>query len=279
MDTGRYNLVMPAPQLFLDGGQRVFRPSTWFIAIGVAAMRRLLLLFAALLCSPHLAHAAQPVDVALVLVDDVSGSINDDEFKLQKDGWFSAFTNPRVVAAIHGGPTGAIAVSYAEFASSYQVKTVLDWTVIKDEASARAFAKALQDTPRSFRGHTAIGAGVDLAVQMLDKANYDAQRRVIDVCGDGTNNSGRDVDEARDDAVKQGITINGLAIANESDIPWLQEHTHPPGGLPNYYRAHVVGGEGAFVLEIHDYQSFGEAVTRKLLSEIASARPRARRAS
>jgi len=236
--------------------------------------RIVLLLFAALFATlfpvgPR-AHAADGVDVALVLVDDVSGSINDGEFDLQKKGYYAAFTDPKVIAAIRGGPAGQIAVAYVEFASSFQVKTVLDWAVIKNAASARAFAEAMMAAPRSFRGHTAIGSGIDEGMRVLGKLAVPADRKVIDVCGDGSNNSGRAVTEARDDAIKQGVTINGLALANESDVPWLQAHTHPPGGLGNYYRGNVTGGEGSFVLEIHSYESFAEAVTRKLLEEIRS---------
>lgn len=238
-------------------------------------MRWIAPLLALLLAMPAAAHAAEStsVDVALVIVDDVSGSINDAEFDLQKQGYLAAFTDPRVIAAIKGGPNGAIAVRYVEFASAFEVKNVLDWAIIRDEASARAFGQALRDAPRSFRGRTAIGAGIDLAVQDITSAGLDAPRKVIDVCGDGTSNSGREVTESRDDAMKQGITINGLAIANESPIPWLQAHTHPPGGLPDYYRANVTGGELSFVLEIHDYQGFREAMTRKLIEEIAALRP------
>ncbi len=108
-----------------------------------------------------------------------------------------------------------------------------------------------------------------MAMQDLDSSGVTAARRIIDVAGDGNNNSGRPVEEARDEAAKKGIIINGLAIANESDIPWLQRHTHPPGGLANYYRHSVTAGETSFVLEVHDYHSFAEAVTRKLVQEIA----------
>lgn len=228
-----------------------------------------LLLFAGLLALIPRARAADSVDAALVLVDDVSGSINDAEFNLQKKGYYAAFTDPKVVAAIHSGPAGQIEVAYVEFAANFQVKTVLGWAVIKDDASARTFAEAMSAAPRSFRGRTAIGAGIDAGVQMLSTLAVQADRRVIDVCGDGTNNSGRAVTDARDDAMKQGIIINGLALANESNIPWLQAHTHPPGGLGNYYRQNVIGGAGSFVIEIHSYESFAEAVTRKLINEIA----------
>jgi hypothetical protein len=217
------------------------------------------------------ARAADRVDVALVIVDDVSGSINDREFALQKTGYHDAFVNPAVVSAMTNGRNHQIAVAYVEFANEYQVKTVLDWTIIKDAASAAAFATAMREASRSFRGHTAIGAGIDEAMRDLARLAIAADRRVIDVCGDGINNSGRDVTEARDEAIAKGVTINGLALANESDIPWLQAHTHPPGGLGNYYRNNVTGGEGSFVLEVHDYQSFALAIRRKLIEEIARA--------
>lgn len=216
------------------------------------------------------ARAAEAVDVALVLVDDVSRSINDGEFDLQKKGYYAAFADPNVLAAIGSGPTGQIAVAYVEFAAESQVRTVLGWTIIKDAASARGFADAMSAAPRSFYGHTAIGAGIDQAMLVLSALTARADRRVIDVCGDGTNNSGRPVVDARDDAMKQGVVINGLALANESSVPWLQAHTHPPGGLGNYYRENVTSGEGSFVIEIHSYESFAQAITRKLIDEISS---------
>jgi hypothetical protein len=228
---------------------------------------------AALLLLPVLAVAparADDVDVALVLVTDVSRSIDDSEFALEKNGYASAFTNPKVLEAIHGGPTGKIAVAYVEFASSFEVRTVLDWTVIQDKASAQAFVDRLSAAPRSFWGRTAISAGIDQAVQLLAESGVNATRHVIDVCGDGTNNAGREAAEARDDAVKAGITINGLAIINDHPVSWTFAHVQPPGGLPNYYRENVTGGPGSFVLEVHDFASFGEAMTRKLVDEIAS---------
>jgi hypothetical protein len=216
------------------------------------------------------AHAADDVDVALVLVSDVSRSIDDSEFTLEKGGYARAFIDPTVINAIKGGPAGAIGVAYVEFASSFEVRTVLDWTVIHDKASAQAFADKLSAAPRSFWGRTAISSGVDRAVQLLAESGLNAPRRVIDVCGDGTNNAGREITEARDDALKAGITINGLAIVNDHPVSWTYAHVQPPGGLPNYYRENVTGGPGSFVLEVHDFHSFGEAMTRKLVTEIAS---------
>lgn len=234
-------------------------------------MKCLLLLAAAtLLCGSRSLRAAEPVDVALVLVDDVSGSINDDEYKLEKDGYYAAFTDPQVISAIQGGPVGAVAVMFVEFAGAGQVVNVVDWTLVKDAPSARAFAEKMKEAPRSAWGHTAIGDGITLAIQDLAIVPEKPTRRIIDVAGDGTNNSGREVTDARDEAAGKGIIINGLAIANESDIPWLQRHTHPPGGLDNYYRQNVTAGETSFVLKIASYKSFAEAVTRKLVQEIAS---------
>jgi hypothetical protein len=213
---------------------------------------------------------ADDVDVALVLVTDVSRSIDDSEYKLEKDGYASAFASEKVLAAIHGGPVGQIAVAYVEFASGFEVRTVLDWTLIRDKASAQAFIDELTAAPRSFWGRTAISAGIDQGVRLFRESGFSALRQVIDVCGDGTNNAGRDVADARDDAVKAGITVNGLAIINDHPVSWTFAHVQPPGGLANYYRENVTGGPGSFVIEVHDFSSFGEAVTRKLVDEIAA---------
>jgi len=105
---------------------------------------------------------------------------------------------------------------------------------------------------------------------MLAESGLNASRRTIDVCGDGTNNAGREVSAARDDAVAAGITINGLAIINEHPVSWTFAHVQPPGGLQNYYRENVTGGTGSFVLEVRDFKTFGQAMTRKLVAEIAN---------
>lgn len=220
-----------------------------------------------------IAAPGEPVDVALVLLTDVSRSIDDSEFQLEKEGYDSAFQNPQVIAAIKGGMTGAIAVAYVEFAGPGEVRTVLDWQVIRDDASAKAFADRLHAAPRSFWGRTAISAGMDQAMTLFAEGAPQAQRKVIDVCGDGTNNAGRDVTAARDDAVAAGVTVNGLAIINDHPVSWTFAHTQPPGGLANYYRENVTGGPASFVMEVHDFHSFGEAMTRKLINEIADARP------
>jgi hypothetical protein len=215
------------------------------------------------------ARAGESVDVALALVTDVSRSIDDSEYDLEKQGYAAAFTSPEVIAAIQGGAVGSLAVTYIEFAGSYEVKTLIGWTVIRDAAGAKAFVDQLTALPRSAYGRTAIGSGVEAAMRSLASSGLEAQRNVIDVCGDGTNNNGRDVASVRDEAVAAGITINGLAIINDHPVSWTFAHVQPPGGLANYYRENVAGGPGTFVLEVHDFKTFGEAMTRKLINEIA----------
>ncbi len=232
-------------------------------------MRAVALLLACL-AVPAAAGAAEPVDVALVLVSDVSRSIDDSEYRLQKQGYRAAFTSPEVTAAIAGGSVGAIAVAYVEFASPVDVRTVLDWRVIRSAADAGRFAAALEAAPRTARGRTAIGEGIALATDDLACAPVAAARQVIDVCGDGTSNSGRDVTAARDAAVAAGITINGLAIINDHPVSWVFAHVQPPGGLAKWYQDHVTGGPGSFVVEVHDFAAFGRAITRKLVDEIAA---------
>jgi len=234
-------------------------------------MRMAPILFALLAClGPARAEEEDTqVDVALVLVSDVARSIDDSEFRLQKAGYTAAFTSDAVVAAIQNGKYGAIAVAYVEFASDSQVRTVLDFAVVRDAASARALAERIAAEPRSFSGRTAIGAGILMAEHDLTVGPFHGARQVIDVCGDGTNNSGPDVTQVRDAAVAAGIVVNGLTIINDHPVAYMYAHTQPPGGLTNYYREHVTGGPGSFVLEVHDFASFGKAMTRKLVDEIA----------
>jgi len=229
-------------------------------------MRALILL----LLLAGVARAAEPVDMALVLVSDVSRSVDDSEFQMEKSGYAAAFNDPRVLAAIRSGAVGAIAVAYVEFAGPYEVNTVLDWRVVRDAGSARQLTDALEAAPRSFWGRTSISAGIDRAMQLLGENGFEAQRRVIDVAGDGTNNSGRDVSAARDDAVAAGVIVNGLAIINEHPASYTYAHVQPPGGLTEWYRQNVIGGPGAFVVEVREFAAFGEAMTRKLINEIAA---------
>ena len=231
-------------------------------------MRRLFLL--ALLLLPGFGHAAEPVDVALVLLSDVSRSVDDSEFRLEKQGYAAALQDKRVLDAIAGGPAGAVAIAYVEFAGSDEVTTVLDWHLVRTAADAQALAGEIKQAPRSAWGRTSISAGIDHSVSLLLEAAVEPTRRVIDVAGDGTNNGGRDIRAARDDALAKGIMINGLAIINENPVNLAYAHVQPPGGLPAWYQANVIGGPGSFVLEVHSFQTFRDAMVRKLLSEIAA---------
>ena len=247
--------------------ERVCAAASAVIALAVAGMGPL----------AGTARAAEAVDVALVLAADVSRSINEDEFALQRRGYAAAIASPRLLDTIRSGPHGAIAVSFVEWAGEAEQKTVVDWTVIRDDADARKFAAALAAAPRSYVGRTAIGSAIDFSAGLLGESGLEADRRLIDVSGDGTSNQGRPVTDARDAALKAGMTINGLAIFNKSAAAqggYLALHTNPPGGLAKYYRDNVIGGPGSFVLPIDDFNSFGEAMIRKLIAEIAAATPR-----
>jgi hypothetical protein len=216
---------------------------------------------------------AEAVDVALVLATDVSRSIDDGEFKLQREGYAEGISSPRVLTAIQAGSHRAIAVTFVEWAGPDEQMVVVKWTVIKDGESAQDFAKILRTAPRSFSGRTSISAAIDFAMNEFKESGVEADRRIIDVSGDGTNNAGRPVTDARDQAVAQGVTINGLAIINQRPEGYFFAHTQPPEGLPAYYKNNVVGGTTSFLQVVQDFSSFGDAITNKLLSEIASAKP------
>ncbi len=216
---------------------------------------------------------AQRVDVAIVLAADVSRSIDQEEFELQRRGYAAAVTSARFLKAVAAGPHGAVALCFVEWAGIGQQEVVAKWTVIRDGEAAVEFANELLKAPRTSMGRTAIGDALDFAVIQLQNASIIPERKVIDVSGDGTSNSGRFVTEARDAAIASGITINGLAIINEKTSgefgTYLWAHTHPPGGLPDYYRDNVVGGPGAFVLQIVNFDEFAEAMTNKLITEVS----------
>jgi hypothetical protein len=217
------------------------------------------------------AAAAETVDLQLVLAADVSRSVDDDEFRLQRQGYGNAFRDPRVIRAIRSGQYGKIAVSYVEWSGPESMAVIADWTIVGDEESAAAFSDAIMAPQRPFANRTAIGAAIDFARAQFRRSGVDSVRRVIDVSGDGTNTNGREPAPARDEAIAEGITINGLVILSPEPMPWNPFHTHPPGGLENYYRENVAGGPGTFVLVVEDFTSFAYAVVNKLIREIAAA--------
>ena len=214
--------------------------------------------------------AAEPVDLQLVLAADVSRSIDDGEFELQRQGYVAALQDPRVLGAIQGGSIGAIAITYVEWAGVGEQKVVVEWTVLRDGEGAAIVADQIRKAPRSFYGHTSISDAIDFSMQHFAKSPAAGGRRVIDVSGDGTSNSGRAVTSARDEAVAGGVVINGLAIINDNANFGYLAHTHPPGGLPNYYRENVVGGRGSFLLQVANFQSFADAMVQKMVTEISA---------
>jgi hypothetical protein len=217
------------------------------------------------------AIAAEQVDLLLVLASDVSRSVDAAKFKLQRDGYVAAISNPRVIEAIKSGPHGRIAICFIEWSGVGAQKVVIDWTMIDGTKAAQDFASQLDEAQRSFADRTSISGGIDFAMAQLEHAPFQAARRTIDVSGDGTNNSGRDVTAARDEALAQGVTINGLVILSEQPLSWNADHTNPPGGLEAYYRNNVTGGPNSFVLVAENFNTFGQAILNKLVAEVAAA--------
>jgi hypothetical protein len=236
-------------------------------------LRRCLFLLAAILAFTPFARAAEPVDLLLVLAADVSRSVDADKFKLQREGYAAAIANKRVLEIIQSGRHSRIGLLFLEWSGFGNQKVVIDWTLIDGPKAAQAFGDRLLESPRSFADRTSISGGIDFSVAQLARAPFTAERQTIDVSGDGTNNAGGDITKARDQALALGYTVNGLVILSEHPLPWNPEHTNPPGGLASYYRNNVVGGPGAFVLEAKDFNSFGQAIIKKMIAEIADARP------
>jgi hypothetical protein len=213
---------------------------------------------------PPLAQIGQAVDLNLVLAVDSSGSVDDDRFDLQKDGYAKAFLNPRVLNAIRNGNEQAIAVTMVQWTGPTLHVVMVPWMVIKDQRTAQTFAAAVAAAPRQiFGGGTSVSGAIDYSVLLLNASPFHAARRVIDISGDGSNNLGRPAEQARDEAVKMGIRINGLPIlAVEPD-------------LDMYFRQSVIGGPGAFIIPVKSYDAFADAILRKLVAEISQdQRPR-----
>jgi hypothetical protein len=203
-------------------------------------------------------EAQDAVDATLVLAVDVSGSIDSREFVLQRQGYAKALTDKRFLNAVKGGEHGAIAVGYFEWTGPSMNAPVYECTVIKTAADAQKLADQLVAVPRLlYGGGTGVGEAIYAGIAMHERCAYPTDRRVIDVSGDGRTNRGRRAGPARDEAVKAGITVNGLAIINEEP------------DLEDYYRAEVMGGQGAFVAVVNDFESFEDAVIAKLVREIS----------
>jgi hypothetical protein len=208
------------------------------------------------------AAAETAVDLQLVLAVDTSGSVSEARFELQKQGYVAAFRSPQLLRAISSGRSNAIAVTMTQWTGPALQIQVVPWMLVRDEASMRAVADAIAAAPRQlFSGGTSISGAIDHAVTLFPKSEFKGARRVIDVSGDGANNRGRPAAEARDEAVRAGISINGLPILA------LEPN------LDKYYETNVIGGPGAVMIVAESYETFTEAVLKKLIVEISAAPP------
>jgi hypothetical protein len=227
------------------------RTGSWLCAIAV------LLGVAAGRAAPA---ASAPVDVELVLAVDCSGSIDNQEFALQIRGYASALTHPSVIRAIQSGSIGAIAVTYVQWSGPFIQNQAVGWTLINDAKSAEEFAAAmLAARRRIFGGGTSLSGIIDYARPLFGTGGFEGARRTIDISGDGINNSGRAPTDARDEAVRGGLTINGLPILTDF------------ASLDSYFKENVIGGPGAFVIPVESFESFAAAILNKLIREIAEA--------
>lgn len=218
-------------------------------------------------------RAETVVDLELALAVDASASVDDAEFRLQLDGLAAAFEQPEIVAAIRSGPLGAIAVSILIWAEATVPPDQSDWFVLRSAADASRFAARLTRQRRTRTGGTGLGAGLASAMRSFDRNGIAAARQVVDVSGDGAETPPREIvvtmPAARSQALSRGVTINGLAIANEDPE------------LGAWYRRNVAVGADSFVMVALDYAAYATAIRRKLLREIRHrprlSRPRQRR--
>lgn len=203
--------------------------------------------------------------MALVLAVDASQSMDEDEQSLQRDGYVGALTSPEVLQAIRQGRHGRIAVTYFEWGSQDQQVLLAPWTIIDGPEAARALASRIGSAPLNNLQRTSISAAMAYAGELITRSNIVATRTVVDISGDGPNNQGAVVTEARDALVARGVTINGLPIVmKDASIDWS-----PIPQLDRYYEECVIGGEGSFAIPVRGMANFGPALKMKLMIEIA----------
>jgi hypothetical protein len=212
---------------------------------------------------------AIPVDVELVIAVDISYSMDPDEQALQREGYVLALTSKEFLQALRQGAHGKIAVTYFEWAGQLDQKIVMPWRVIDGPESADAVAAEIARAPIRRASRTSISGALRFAKPLFDDSGYRGLRRVIDVSGDGANNSGPLVEITRDDVLAAGITINGLPIM----LKRPHTGTMDIQNLDEYYEDCVIGGPGAFVIPIRERGKFIEATRTKLILEVAGRQP------
>lgn len=203
------------------------------------------------------AEVRQPVQIELVLALDSSASVDRQEFQLQLDGLAQAFRDPDIVQAVENlKPLGA-AIAVIQWGAPGETRTVLPFTHIADGRDAKAFGFRVSLVRRWMRASsTSISTALDDSRDMLAANAFDGLRQVIDVSGDGPNNSYIDIADARQRAQAADITVNGLPIM--ADEPALE----------TYYRDHVITGPDAFVEPARDFEDYSRAIREKLLKEL-----------
>jgi len=208
--------------------------------------------------------AAEQVDLKLVIATDVSGSINDEEARLQREGTAEAFLDADVIKSIRNGSLGRIAVAMIDFSSPDYDKVIIDWHIIRDSASATAFAELVRDSPRTPGRRTSVSSALELGSLLIESSEKDivATRKVIDVSGDGPNNDGNPMRETHDRVIGQGIVVNGLPVMDDNANGYFPN-------LDKYYAACVAGGRGSFVVVVRSFKDFGAAMRHKLILEIS----------
>ncbi len=247
----------------------LYRPMRGSVPEGVGLQVRLVWLLGCLLfllIFPAKAEANDGQDIALALAVDVSISVSDEEKNIQRRGYIEAFRSREVIDAIMSGPYGAIAVTYFEWSGALEPSVVVPWFVIDSEAAALEFASRLSRPTQGRKDTTSISGALLFGQELLNMRRDTARKLVLDISGDGPNNHGIPVEEARDRLVAEGIIINGLPImvnANDAFAGFdLSE-------LDTYYRDRVIGGNGAFLISVLSWREFPDAVRRKLVLEIS----------
>ena len=222
------------------------------------------LALAGVLCLGSTQVSAVPIDVdlELVLAVDVSGSVDATRYQAQKQGYINAFRDSSVIDTIMNGALGSIAVTYMEWSGANQQSQQVGWTQISDSDDSNAFADAIEATTRAFSGLTGISQAIDWSVDAFVDNGFEGTRRVIDISGDGSDNTSGDPDTSRDAAVDAGIVINGIAIEEVTGF-----------SLTDYYAANVIGGPGSFVLTATTFEDFEQAINQKLRVEIGGEVP------
>lgn len=220
-------------------------------------------------------YASMEVDVELVLAVDVSRSMDSDEIRLQREGYKAAFQHPNVLRAIRSGLHGRIAVTYIEWADSGRAKVTVPWMIIDSQSSAARFSNTLSQAELLRMRRTSIGDALVFAAAQFDINSFSGARRVIDISGDGRNNSGVSLSTARHLVISRGITINGLPILLKKSLSYS---TGKNSQIDVYYEDCVIGGPGAFIVPVKALDEFIDAIRKKIILEVAGLQPRLRNA-